>query len=169
MSTPTRRDTHTGAERADWSGRRDSNPRPQPWQGCALPLSYTRILTGSGLSAAPPMPNGRAESNRFGQLTASQLKESLSRKQQATHRYVPGGRASFRDMGEPQAAAAIFGSRRADAWGLEFIEVPALGRQSVPEGPVHGHRRPERRRSALRLTRQSALLLWRTTGRKILS
>src|SRR5690606_11201634 len=26
----------------DWSGRRDSNPRPQPWQGCALPLSYTR-------------------------------------------------------------------------------------------------------------------------------
>ena len=26
----------------EWSGRRDSNPRPQPWQGCALPLSYTR-------------------------------------------------------------------------------------------------------------------------------
>ena len=28
-----------------WSGRRDSNPRPQPWQGCALPLSYARIFT----------------------------------------------------------------------------------------------------------------------------
>ena len=27
-----------------WSGRRDSNPRPQPWQGCALPLSYARII-----------------------------------------------------------------------------------------------------------------------------
>ncbi len=27
-----------------WSGRRDSNPRHQPWQGCALPLSYARIL-----------------------------------------------------------------------------------------------------------------------------
>ncbi len=27
-----------------WSGRRDSNPRPQPWQGCALPLSYSRIF-----------------------------------------------------------------------------------------------------------------------------
>src|SRR5215469_15374251 len=26
-----------------WSGRRDSNPRPQPWQGCALPLSYARV------------------------------------------------------------------------------------------------------------------------------
>src|SRR5262249_59161424 len=33
---------HPGAD--EWSGRRDSNPRPQPWQGCALPLSYTRIL-----------------------------------------------------------------------------------------------------------------------------
>jgi hypothetical protein len=30
----------------NWSGRRDSNPRPQPWQGCALPLSYTRIREG---------------------------------------------------------------------------------------------------------------------------
>jgi hypothetical protein len=26
-----------------WSGRRGSNPRPRPWQGRALPLSYTRI------------------------------------------------------------------------------------------------------------------------------
>ena len=25
-----------------WSGRRDSNPRPSPWQGDALPLSYFR-------------------------------------------------------------------------------------------------------------------------------
>ena len=24
-----------------WSGKRDSNPRPQPWQGCALP---TKLL-----------------------------------------------------------------------------------------------------------------------------
>ena len=26
-----------------WSGRWDSNPRLQPWQGCALPLSYARF------------------------------------------------------------------------------------------------------------------------------
>ena len=25
-----------------WSGRRGSNPRLQPWQGCTLPLSYSR-------------------------------------------------------------------------------------------------------------------------------
>jgi hypothetical protein len=43
-----------GGDRAHWSGRRDSNPRPQPWQGCALPLSYTRILTGSG-PCRPPL------------------------------------------------------------------------------------------------------------------
>ena len=27
-----------------WSGRRDSNPRHQPWQGCTLPLSYARFM-----------------------------------------------------------------------------------------------------------------------------
>ena len=26
-----------------WSGKRDSNPRPSPWQGDALPLSHFRI------------------------------------------------------------------------------------------------------------------------------
>jgi hypothetical protein len=26
-----------------WSGRRDSNPRPSPWQGDALPLSHFRV------------------------------------------------------------------------------------------------------------------------------
>ena len=27
-----------------WSGRRDSNSRPSPWQGDALPLSHSRIV-----------------------------------------------------------------------------------------------------------------------------
>ena len=26
-----------------WSGKRDSNSRPPPWQGGALPLSYFRM------------------------------------------------------------------------------------------------------------------------------
>ena len=29
-----------------WSGRRDSNSRPSPWQGDALPLSHFRIAGG---------------------------------------------------------------------------------------------------------------------------
>jgi hypothetical protein len=33
-----------------WSGRRGSNPRPRPWQGRALPLSYTRIRDGGDRS-----------------------------------------------------------------------------------------------------------------------
>ena len=31
-----------------WSGRRDLNPRLQPWQGCTLPLSYSRVEATSG-------------------------------------------------------------------------------------------------------------------------
>ena len=30
-----------------WSGRRDSNSRPSPWQGDALPLSHFRIFSWS--------------------------------------------------------------------------------------------------------------------------
>ena len=32
---------------AIWSGRRDSNPRPSPWQGDTLPLSHFRIFSGA--------------------------------------------------------------------------------------------------------------------------
>ena len=54
-----------------WSGRGDSNARPQPWQGCALPLSYARaperadpllfrkerlIAEGRGVGKAPERP-----------------------------------------------------------------------------------------------------------------
>src|ERR1039458_4781766 len=28
----------------EWSGRRDLNSRPSPWQGDALPLSYSRLV-----------------------------------------------------------------------------------------------------------------------------
>jgi hypothetical protein len=35
-----------------WSGRRGSNPRPRPWQGRALPLSYTRIRDDGDRSPA---------------------------------------------------------------------------------------------------------------------
>src|SRR5882762_10294550 len=35
-----------GSRPADWSGKRESNPRLQPWQGCTLPLSYSRSRPG---------------------------------------------------------------------------------------------------------------------------
>ena len=31
----------------NWSGRRDSNSRPPPWQGGVLPLNYFRHLNGA--------------------------------------------------------------------------------------------------------------------------
>src|SRR5689334_10478430 len=30
-------------ERGEWSGRRDSNPRPTAWKAVTLPLSYSRV------------------------------------------------------------------------------------------------------------------------------
>ena len=41
-----------------WSGRRDSDPRPQPWQGCALPLSYFRSMFFELLVAGPRIELG---------------------------------------------------------------------------------------------------------------
>ena len=45
-----------GASRGNhWSGRGDSNPRPLPWQGSALPLSYSRsTATCEGLGIVVP-------------------------------------------------------------------------------------------------------------------
>ena len=34
-----------------WSGKRGSNPRPQPWQGCAIPLSHSRTCNDTSLYA----------------------------------------------------------------------------------------------------------------------
>src|SRR5579859_7142583 len=54
------KDSVVGAERgksSEWSGRRDSNPRHQPWQGCTLPAellplerNFYSLLNGTGLS-----------------------------------------------------------------------------------------------------------------------
>ena len=60
-----------------WSGRRDSNPRPQPWQGCALPLSYARSASGTGR----PGP-GKAAAASMG-LPARQPPTSLGLADQA--------------------------------------------------------------------------------------
>ncbi len=46
-----------------WSGKRDSNSRPSPWQGDALPLSYSRISKGKAKSL-PGILNGASGRNR---------------------------------------------------------------------------------------------------------
>lgn len=47
----------------NWSGRRGSNPRPRPWQGRALPLSYTRILCRSHDAPATAVVCQKREGN----------------------------------------------------------------------------------------------------------
>src|SRR3954454_22147258 len=42
-----------------WSGRGDSNARPQPWQGCALPLSYARSTPFGDRETRPPRDRER--------------------------------------------------------------------------------------------------------------
>ena len=49
-----------------WSGRRDSNPRPPPWQGGALPLSHVRRRTNPTKRGSAPGSSGRADALRGG-------------------------------------------------------------------------------------------------------
>ncbi len=50
-----------------WSGKRDLNPRPSPWQGDALPLSYSRICCSAAAS-----PHRRSEGGYTDLLRARQ-------------------------------------------------------------------------------------------------
>src|SRR2546428_9411791 len=52
---------HGPAVRPGESGKRDSNPRPQPWQGCALPTELFPCAVGQsnrsvGFFVPPPPP-----------------------------------------------------------------------------------------------------------------
>ena len=84
--------------RPDWSGRRDLNSRPSPWQGDALPLSYSRLeqvrvyragKTGSiggggrlGRGGGGPEPGrGRQRSGAFFlsyNLAVTQMEDAIS-------------------------------------------------------------------------------------------
>src|SRR5512143_2103282 len=59
-SAPERRRPATEPERR-WSGKRGSNPRHPPWQGGALPLSYSRT-GGRRIANGPGRNQGTARS-----------------------------------------------------------------------------------------------------------
>ncbi len=63
LSTPKRRPLATAAEGPfatvrQWSGRRDSNSRPSPWQGDALPLRHFRSSHQRGVPCLPWRQHG---------------------------------------------------------------------------------------------------------------
>src|SRR4029079_13234302 len=48
-----------------WSGKRDLNPRPSPWQGDALPLSYSRSLPTGQRGAILLMQEQSCQANKL--------------------------------------------------------------------------------------------------------
>ncbi len=57
--SPGIREKNAANKAATWSGRRDLNPRPSPWQGDALPLSYSRIRPEAVYRSAHRRVNAR--------------------------------------------------------------------------------------------------------------
>ena len=61
----------------EWSEKRDSNPRPQPWQGCALPTElFSQTVRMKGLEPprlSAPDPKSGVATN----YTTSAVKNEL--------------------------------------------------------------------------------------------
>src|SRR3990170_4583864 len=80
------------ADQEDESGKRDSNPRPQPWQGCALPTELFPRQTNVRRTFSP---SHGGEGNRTPDLlNAIQALSQLS--------YTPGIPASIKARQEPR-------------------------------------------------------------------
>ncbi len=84
--------------RRDWSGRRDLNSRLRPWQGRALPLSYSRVANDNSIVCrkfVKPRAEARASARAvdsscsFRPFTPSQL--TLSKLDRKTRQSVVPG------------------------------------------------------------------------------
>ncbi len=70
----------------NWSGRRDSNPRPQPWQGCILPLNYFRktclsyFIKSAGEGSRTPTPKALDPKSSASANSATPAYYNLKRK-----------------------------------------------------------------------------------------
>ena len=91
--------------RKQWSGRRDSNSRHSPWQGDALPLSHSRLFSGTSAIIAHLVKNGKYElvrTKRFelprhkaldpkSSASANSATPAYSRPSVRFHTYFPSG------------------------------------------------------------------------------
>src|SRR5207245_2489097 len=84
------------------SGKRDSNPRPQPWQGCALP---TALRPRDGHFSKAPRVAGRPSDARRSEPRGPTLGP---RKLLAPHRAHVCDRNDH-ELGDPVAAADLHG------------------------------------------------------------
>ena len=144
-------------DRGNWSGWRDSNPRPQPWQGCALPLSYTRA-THEFLKQSFKMLRPRRVSIKYtkrGPLWACIIEATFTCKRQITwliiHAscFLQGHRLSLRQTRQIFLPTLSMLTR---AWGLMryvLAERPQDRDASAVQGP--GRKGPSSRANCTRL------------------
>ena len=76
-----------------WSGRRDSNSRPSPWQGDALPLSHFRVL-GAQSTISDPATCCRGVWCRGGDLNSYGLSPTAPSRQRVYRFHHLGPRAT---------------------------------------------------------------------------
>ena len=107
----------------NWSGRRDSNPRPQPWQGCALPLSYTRIRLRRGV--APGVARFMAQSR----MVCNRLRAAFFRRTAMRHDF--SGRSCGRSG--KSAAAGVARHRKYELRVARFVPVRVEVDLRLPE------------------------------------
>ena len=121
----------------EWSGKRDSNSRPSPWQGDALPLSYFRIMATSmgfepTLSAVTgrhvnhyttgPKPDCKIYSNRYPGFCQSPIAKLM--------KLGPANHAAFRPESRAGSSPALSGWGRQTAWWLPARRAPAARRKN---------------------------------------
>ena len=65
----------------EWSGRGDSNPRPSPWQGDALPLSHFRSMNTNYTENQQLIPRFYSQSTvtRVYSLLKSEVRADVSK------------------------------------------------------------------------------------------
>ena len=117
-----------------WSGRKDSNPRPQPWQGCALPLTTPALRW---------LPGGKQGA--------------------VSKRVSPGWQPGDLLASDLRAGDLLAGDLR-DRWTHQEFWCPsglANGGRGLPPEESHDRRNPSGRRAtvgALEVPRHMALI-----------
>ena len=139
------RDSNPTSPKTYPSGRRDSNPRPSPWQGDALPLSHVRT--------AEPRPDLSGvfrrvtdSSRKMGQESKSPQVSALFRRARAASSVVVDGSACGSPRSDRVRDAGGRRGRRPVAPSCRRSFVPARAADRRDGARAHGPRPPRNRR-----------------------
>ena len=135
----------------EWSGRRDSNPRPSPWQGDALPLSHVRKMGYVFLLDKAASSNATINNipNKSAKIKCDSWKRGRRRKQKTLGRqgfWSPW--CAWRDLNphgfppDPKSGASANSATRADQKAT-LMRPFRPGAAAVPRGPATSRTRLE--------------------------